>query len=247
MLIFAWNVPLVSVVFLKRSLVFPILLFSSISLHWLLREGFLIPPCYSLELCIQMGSYSGIFWQFCLCLSEKSIFYLHRFNIYFDRLMDLGGFFSFNLWLCFSIVFCLTEFFMRSLLLFLSLSSSMYFFKKLAAFKILFFAVFLATELSYALVWSSLYLAYMKFIKKLWYLAYYFNRICKKTLYLSFQFSFCFATSFPTFMSSWGFNYMTIKPPNIIPQVTDALLAVFSFYNFFVLYLFVLFFISMLL
>ena len=31
--IFAWNVPLVSLIFLKRSLVFPILLFSSISLH----------------------------------------------------------------------------------------------------------------------------------------------------------------------------------------------------------------------
>jgi len=39
--IFAWNVPLVSLVFLKRSLVFPILLFSSISLHWLLRKAFL--------------------------------------------------------------------------------------------------------------------------------------------------------------------------------------------------------------
>jgi len=32
-LVFAWNVPLVSLIFLKRSLVFPILLFSSISLH----------------------------------------------------------------------------------------------------------------------------------------------------------------------------------------------------------------------
>ena len=34
--IFAWNVPLVSLIFLKRSLVFPILLFSSSSLkdHW---------------------------------------------------------------------------------------------------------------------------------------------------------------------------------------------------------------------
>ena len=31
--IFAWNVPLVSPIFLKRSLVFPILLFSSIYLH----------------------------------------------------------------------------------------------------------------------------------------------------------------------------------------------------------------------
>ena len=39
--IFAWNVPLVSLIFLKRSLVFPNLLFSSISLHWSLRKAFL--------------------------------------------------------------------------------------------------------------------------------------------------------------------------------------------------------------
>ena len=39
--IFAWNVPLVSLIFLKRSLVFPILLFSSVSLHWWLRKDFL--------------------------------------------------------------------------------------------------------------------------------------------------------------------------------------------------------------
>ena len=39
--IFAWDVPLVSLVFLKRSLVFPILLFSSISLHWLLKKALL--------------------------------------------------------------------------------------------------------------------------------------------------------------------------------------------------------------
>ena len=39
--IFAWNVPLVSLVFLTRSLVFPILLVSSISLHWSLRKAFL--------------------------------------------------------------------------------------------------------------------------------------------------------------------------------------------------------------
>ena len=39
--IFAWNAPLVSLIFLKRSLVFPILLFSSISLHWSLRKAFL--------------------------------------------------------------------------------------------------------------------------------------------------------------------------------------------------------------
>ena len=39
--IFAWNVSLVSLIFLKRSLVFPIQLFSSISLHWSLRKAFL--------------------------------------------------------------------------------------------------------------------------------------------------------------------------------------------------------------
>ena len=39
--IFAWNFSLVSLIFLKRSLVFTIPLFSSISLHWLLRKAFL--------------------------------------------------------------------------------------------------------------------------------------------------------------------------------------------------------------
>ena len=39
--IFAWNVPLVSPIFLTISLVFPILLFSSISLHWSLWKAFL--------------------------------------------------------------------------------------------------------------------------------------------------------------------------------------------------------------
>ena len=47
--IFAWNIPLASLIFLKRFLVFSILLFSSISLHWSLRKA-----CYTLELCIQM-------------------------------------------------------------------------------------------------------------------------------------------------------------------------------------------------
>ena len=36
-LLFAWNI----LIFLKRSLVFPILLFPSISLHWLLRKAVL--------------------------------------------------------------------------------------------------------------------------------------------------------------------------------------------------------------
>ena len=39
--VFAWNGPLVSPIFLKRSLVFPILLFSSISLDCLLKKTFL--------------------------------------------------------------------------------------------------------------------------------------------------------------------------------------------------------------
>ena len=39
--IFAWKVPLVSLIFLKGSLVFPILLFSSMSLHHSLRKAFL--------------------------------------------------------------------------------------------------------------------------------------------------------------------------------------------------------------
>ena len=39
--IFAWSVPLVSLIFLKISVVFPILLFSSISLHWSRKKAFL--------------------------------------------------------------------------------------------------------------------------------------------------------------------------------------------------------------
>ena len=52
--IFAWNVPLVSLIFLKRSLDFP---HSVVFLYFfalITEEGFLISPCYSLELCIQM-------------------------------------------------------------------------------------------------------------------------------------------------------------------------------------------------
>ena len=39
--IFAWNTPLVSLMFLKRYLIFPILLFYFISLHWSLMKVFL--------------------------------------------------------------------------------------------------------------------------------------------------------------------------------------------------------------
>ena len=39
--IFSWNVPLVSLIFLKWFLVFSIVLFSSTSFHWSLRKAFL--------------------------------------------------------------------------------------------------------------------------------------------------------------------------------------------------------------
>ena len=60
----AWNISLISPVFLKRSVVFLILLFSFTSLHWSLKD-LLISPCYSLELCIQFG----YIFPFILCFS----------------------------------------------------------------------------------------------------------------------------------------------------------------------------------
>ena len=62
--IFAWNVPLVSLIFLKPSLYF----FALIT-----EEGFLLSPCYSLELCIQMGipflfSFAFHFSSFLTCV-----------------------------------------------------------------------------------------------------------------------------------------------------------------------------------
>ena len=59
MSILAWNVPLITLVFLMRSLVFPILLFSSISSRY--SEVPLISPCSSLKLFVQLY----IFLAFC--------------------------------------------------------------------------------------------------------------------------------------------------------------------------------------
>ena len=39
--IFAWNVPVIAPIFLNRFLLFPLLLFSSVSLHCLLKNSFL--------------------------------------------------------------------------------------------------------------------------------------------------------------------------------------------------------------
>ena len=65
-LIFAWNVPLVSLIFLRGSLVFPIYCFPYF-FALITEEGFLTSPCYSLELCIQM-SISFLF-SFAFCFS----------------------------------------------------------------------------------------------------------------------------------------------------------------------------------
>ena len=62
--IFAWNVSLVSLIFLKRSLVFPILLFSPISLHWSLKKASL---SFSLLFFGTLHSDAYIF-PFLLCL-----------------------------------------------------------------------------------------------------------------------------------------------------------------------------------
>ena len=56
----AWKVPLVSLIFLKRSLVLPILLFSSISLHWSLRKAFL-----SLLAILWNSAFRWIYLLFC--------------------------------------------------------------------------------------------------------------------------------------------------------------------------------------
>ena len=64
--IFAWNVPLVSLIFLNRFLVFPFLLFSSISLHWSLRKAFISLLSY-----LSFGTLhsNGYIFPFLLCFS----------------------------------------------------------------------------------------------------------------------------------------------------------------------------------
>ena len=57
--IFAWNVPSASLIFLKRSLVFPILLISSISLHCSLKKAFL-----SLLAVLQNSAFSWVYLSF---------------------------------------------------------------------------------------------------------------------------------------------------------------------------------------
>ena len=85
--ILAWITPLISLIFLKRPLVFPILLFSSIFLHWYLRKAFLsllailwnsafkwIYLCFS-----PLPSASLPFIAVCKASSDNHFAYLHFF------------------------------------------------------------------------------------------------------------------------------------------------------------------------
>ena len=67
--IFAWNVPLVSLILLKRSLVFPILFFSSISLHWSLKKAFL-----SLLAILWNSAFSWLYLSFSLLFFASLLF-----------------------------------------------------------------------------------------------------------------------------------------------------------------------------
>ena len=68
--IFACNVPLVSLIFLKRSLVFPILSLPSISLYWSLRKAFL-----SLLAILWNSAFKWVSFLFFFAFMEIVIFY----------------------------------------------------------------------------------------------------------------------------------------------------------------------------
>ena len=87
--IFAWNVPLLSLIFLKRSLVFPILLFSSISLHWPLRKAFLslLAILWNYAFKWEYLSFSALlfasllFTAICKASSDNHTVFLHFFSM----------------------------------------------------------------------------------------------------------------------------------------------------------------------
>ena len=87
--IYAWNVPLVSLIVLKRSLVFPILLFSSISLQWSLRKAFLSLLAilwHSVFRCLYLSFYpllfaSLLFTAFCKTSPDSHFAFLHFFSM----------------------------------------------------------------------------------------------------------------------------------------------------------------------
>ena len=61
-----WNIPLVSLIFWRELWSFPFYCFSIVFLALITEEGFLISPCYSLELCIQMDI--SFFFSFAFCV-----------------------------------------------------------------------------------------------------------------------------------------------------------------------------------
>ena len=79
---FAWNVPLVFLTFLKRSLVFPMLLFSSISLHWSLSYLFLLffgTPHSNGCMFPFLLCFSLLFSAICKASSDNHFAFLHFF------------------------------------------------------------------------------------------------------------------------------------------------------------------------
>ena len=86
--IFAWNVPLVSLIFFKRSLVFPILLFSSTSLHWSLKKALCLLAilwnsafrCFYLSFSPLIFA-SLLFTAICKASSDSHFAFLHLFSI----------------------------------------------------------------------------------------------------------------------------------------------------------------------
>ena len=64
-----WNLTLVYLIFLKRSLVFPILLFSSISLHWYLGKAFL-----SLLVILWNSAFKWVYLSFSPLISASLLF-----------------------------------------------------------------------------------------------------------------------------------------------------------------------------
>ena len=81
----AWNVPLVSLIFLKFLEEIASLSHSTVFLYFfalISEEGFLISPCYSLELCIQMGISFLFFFAFCFS-SLGGAFFISSENTFF--------------------------------------------------------------------------------------------------------------------------------------------------------------------
>ena len=93
--IVTWNVPLVSPIFLKWSLVFPILLFSSISLHCLRRPSYLSLLFLGFSIQLGISFLSPLPFAFLLSLaickvsSDNHFAFLHFF---FFRMVLVMGF-----------------------------------------------------------------------------------------------------------------------------------------------------------